>query len=261
MVEIGAEAAPAGVAARCTIVVPCYNEADRLEPRKFAEFLAAERDISFLFVNDGSRDNTLQVLESLRRECSPSVEVLNKPVNAGKGEAVRDGMLRAIEVGKSDFVGFWDADLATPLEAIPQLLRELVQKPQLQMVLGSRIRLLGRQIYRKAGRHYLGRIFATVASVMLRLPIYDTQCGAKIFRVTPSLSQMLNEPFVSRWVFDVELIARFIVLNGHNTAFLHDSIYEFPLYKWEDVAGSKVQPADFLRAFIDMVKIREKYLR
>jgi glycosyltransferase involved in cell wall biosynthesis len=259
--ESGAEAAPTGGDTRCTIVVPCYNEADRLQPQKFAEFLAAVPNVGFLFVNDGSKDKTQQVLEALRREFSQSVEVLNKPVNGGKSEAVRDGMLRAIELGKSGFVGFWDADLATPLEAIPQLLEKLVEIPQLQMVLGSRIRLLGREIHRKASRHYLGRIFATVASAILHLPIYDTQCGAKIFRVTPELSQILSEPFVSRWVFDVELIARFIVLKGRNADLLHDSIYEFPLFKWEDVAGSKVQPADFLRAFVDMVKIRQKYLR
>jgi glycosyltransferase involved in cell wall biosynthesis len=244
----------------CTIVVPCYNEAHRLPSEKFVEFVHTRPEIGFLFVNDGSKDNTLEVLERLQRVCGPSVDVLNKPVNGGKSEAVRDGMLRAIERGNGGFVGFWDADLATPLEAIHDLLQKLIDQPQLQMVFGSRVRLLGRHVHRKAIRHYLGRVFATVVSVMLRLAIYDTQCGAKIFRVTPELSQILSQPFSSRWVFDVEILARFIALNDRDAQVLHDSIYEFPLERWEDVAGSKVKPGDFLLAFVDTFRIYRKYL-
>ena len=246
---------------RCTIVVPCYNEAHRLPSEKFVEYVHATHDVDFLFVNDGSTDNTLEILQRLQRVCGPSVSVLHKPKNAGKSEAVRDGMLRAIEVGNSSFVGFWDADLATPLEAISDLRQKLIDQPQLEMVFGSRVRLLGRHVHRRAVRHYLGRVFATVVSLMLRLPVYDTQCGAKIFRVTPALSQVLSQPFISRWVFDVEIIARFIALHHQDSGPLHDSIYEYPLEKWEDVAGSKVKPGDFLLAFGDTLRIRRKYLR
>lgn len=252
---------PAALEDRCTIVVPCYNEARRLPSEKFVEFMHATHDVDLLFVNDGSTDNTLEVLERLQHVCGPAVAVLHKPVNAGKSEAVRDGMLRALETGRSRFVGFWDADLATPLEAVLDLRQKLIEQPRLEMVFGSRIRLLGRQVHRRAVRHYLGRVFATVVSLMLRLPIYDTQCGAKIFRVTPALSQVLSQPFISRWVFDVEIIARFIALNHRDPQPLHDSIYEFPLEKWEDVAGSKVKPGDFLLAFGDTFRIKRKYLR
>lgn len=246
---------------RCAIVVPCYNEAHRLRSEKFVEFVHEGHDIDFLFVNDGSSDNTLEVLERLQRVCGPAVNVLDKRVNGGKAEGVRDGMVRAITAGKSAFVGFWDADLATPLSAISSLRQELIDIPQLQMVFGSRVRLLGRHVHRRAVRHYLGRVFATVVSVMLRLPIYDTQCGAKLFRVTPQLEQVLSRPFISRWVFDVEIIARFIALNHGDTRALHDSIYEYPLERWEDVAGSKVKPGDFLLAFLDTFRIHSKYLR
>jgi dolichyl-phosphate beta-glucosyltransferase len=258
--ETDDEATPATESTWCTIVVPCYNEAHRLPSEKFVEFVHTRPEIGVLVVNDGSTDNTLEVLERLQRVCGPSVEVLNKPVNGGKSEAVRDGMLRAIEQRRSGFVGFWDADLATPLETIPQMVQKLVDHPEFQMVFGSRVRLLGRHVHRKASRHYLGRVFATVVSIMLRLPIYDTQCGAKIFRVTPELPLVLSEPFISRWVFDVEILARFIALNHLNVQPLHDSIYEFTLDTWEDIAGSKVMPGDFLLALGDTFRIYRKYL-
>jgi hypothetical protein len=129
------------------------------------------------------------------------------------------------------------------------------------MVFGARIRLLGRHVNRRARRHYLGRVFASVVSLTLRLPIYDTQCGAKIFRVTPELSAVLADPFLSRWIFDVEILARYIHLHHGDTRYLHDSIYELPLKRWEDVAGSKVGPGAFLKAVGDLWHIYFKYLR
>ena len=127
------------------------------------------------------------------------------------------------------------------------------------MVFGARIRLLGRTIHRKAVRHYTGRLFATAASLTLSIPVYDTQCGAKIFRVTHGLEQVLAEPFSSRWIFDVEIVARFIQRRGH--AFCVAGIYEYPLQTWEDVGGSKLRGSDFLKAGLDLMAIHRRYLR
>jgi glycosyltransferase involved in cell wall biosynthesis len=160
----------------------------------------------------------------------------------------------------ADFVGYWDADLATPLEAIPEFLAVLAGRSDLDMVFGSRVKLLGRQVRRRASRHYLGRVFATVVSLMLKMPIYDTQCGAKIFRVDPETRALFAEPFHTRWVFDVELLARYIrELRSPATA--AGRIYELPLHSWEDVGGSKVKSLDFFIAFRDVLRIYWKYMR
>jgi dolichyl-phosphate beta-glucosyltransferase len=240
------------------IVVPCYNEELRLPGDRFLKFLC-ESPVRFVFVDDGSRDKTLDVLERLRASKEDRVFVLRSPANQGKAEAVRMGLNFALEKS-AEYVGFWDADLATPLEAIPQFMAVFAARPELDMVFGSRVKLLGRHVHRRTGRHYLGRVFATIVSVMLRLPIYDTQCGAKIFRVRPQTNELLAEPFSSRWVFDVELIARYIRKLGSPQA-AAERIYEFPLDTWEDVGGSKVKPFDFFIAVRDVWLIYWKYLR
>lgn len=147
--------------------------------------------------------------KTLHRWNPGKFEVCHLPRNMGKAEAVRRGMLRALE-GRVDSVGFWDADLATPLEAIPQFCELLRRDRRLQMVIGARVKLLGRTIERRILRHYLGRMFATAASVALRLPVYDTQCGAKLFRASAEIRALFDQPFHTNWIFDVELLARFI---------------------------------------------------
>ncbi len=241
-----------------TVVVPCYNEASRLQVKAFRDYLATTTDVRFIFVNDGSRDGTLAVLEQLRDQFPQVVEVLDRKTNGGKGEAVRVGILMALQK-PTDIVGFWDADLATPLAAIADLVEVLNAEPNIQMVFGSRVKLMGRDIQRKPSRHYLGRVFATVVSSLLHLPVYDTQCGAKLFRAGGETERLFADPFNSRWVFDVELLARFIRSRNGDIDSVRRSICEFPLYAWRDVAGSKLRPRDFARAFLDVIRIHLKY--
>ncbi len=245
---------------RVGVVIPCYNEARRLSVERFRDFLAANQTKHLLFVDDGSHDRTRDVLEQICRGYEDRAGILLSNRNKGKAESVRTGINHALNTFQQDVVGYWDADLATPLDSIGRFLAVLDDHPRIEMVFGSRIKLLGRRIQRRETRHYLGRVFATVVSMMLRLPIYDTQCGAKLFRVDENVRRVFADPFLSRWVFDVEIIARYLNLYRYNSERLEESIYEYPLEVWTDVEGSKVRPEDFVRALVDVLKIRRKYL-
>lgn len=243
-----------------TIVVPCYNEAHRLPAEQFAAFTMPDRRLTFLLVNDGSTDGTISVLENLARRVPETIEVLDLVQNQGKAEAVRRGVLHALQ-SKPDYVGFWDADLATPLEEIAGFCDILDTRPDIQMVLGARVKLMGRAIERKAYRHYFGRVFATAASLVLNLPIYDTQCGAKLFRGTEAVRDVFARPFLSRWVFDVEIIARYKAYMRERGRSISPAIYERPLFQWHDVGASKVHARDAVQAYVALTKIFFRYGR
>jgi dolichyl-phosphate beta-glucosyltransferase len=251
---------------RVVLVVPCYNEEKRLPEAQYVQWLGAgESSVHLLFVDDGSRDGTVKLLRRIAQSVPAGrASILELGTNQGKAEAVRRGFLEAMSsASDGDLVGFWDSDLATPLAAVAQLAGVLRERPQLQMVFGARVALLGRAISRSPVRHYLGRVFATLASAILDLAIYDTQCGSKLFRVTPALRAVVGTPFLTRWVFDCEMIARYAALSAAgaapSTLPLTETIYEFPLEEWVDVAGSKVKPTDIIRMAIGLVRIRLVY--
>src|SRR5262249_12677864 len=106
----------------------------------------------------------------------------------------------------------------------------------------------------------MGRVFATAASLIVNLPVYDTQCGAKLFRVTPATGALFEQPFGSRWFFDVEILARMVTASwGNDRARAHEQIYEYPLDEWHDVPGSRLRALDYLRAGIDLGSIGWRY--
>ena len=237
---------------RLQLVIPCYNEASRLDTSRFVRFVAARSDVGLLFVDDGSTDSTLRVLADIAARGAGRVDTLVSPRNHGKAQAVQRGIIAAMEK-QPELVGYWDADLATPLEALDEFVGVLDRRPEIDIVMGSRVKLLGRHIDRHAYRHYAGRVFATAASLALRLDVYDTQCGAKIFRVNPEIRRVFATPFVSKWGFDVEILARYANVVG--TQHAAASIYELPLTTWTDVAGSKVRARHAARAFWDVARI------
>jgi glycosyltransferase involved in cell wall biosynthesis len=240
------------------LVVPCFNERARLDPDGFRELLQDDR-LRLVFVDDGSTDDTRALLAAFAARHPQRIALLALPENRGKAEAVRQGMRAALSGGAA-LVGYVDADLATPPEELLRLI-ELMRARPLQILIAARVGLLGRAIERSALRHYLGRVFATAASVVLRLRIYDTQCGAKLFRSGPALQAALAQPFISRWVFDVELIGRLLLGSPDTPAVPLGAIVEEPLRAWRDVKGSKVRPVHALGVAADLLLIERDFQR
>ncbi|MBP9706830.1 MAG: hypothetical protein KBD78_04250 [Oligoflexales bacterium] len=173
--------------------------------------------------------------------------------NQGKAEAVRQGMLYALASG-AKITGYWDADLATPVNEFLVILEAIQKDTFVTAVFGSRVRLLGHDIQRTLLRHYLGRGFATLASIILQLPVYDTQCGAKVFRCTEALTQSLETPFCSAWAFDIELIYRLLNTKRIELRLLQNQIREIPLKKWRDVKGSKLKPSAVFAVLLFLIR-------
>jgi len=238
---------------KTTIVIPCYNEESRIPVQDYRKFLF-NNSINIRFVNDGSTDRTILVLEGLKSEFPSQVNILNLPKNAGKAEAVRRGVLAAEELEKNDIIGFMDADLSTPFEEINYFLREF-GNARIQFVFGSRFSRIGARIKRFHHRHYFGRIIATLVSLYLHIPIYDSQCGAKFFHVGFA-RKLFMDPFVSRWLFDVEIFRRIALSNLK----VEECSLELPLHTWIEKGGSKISFRDYLRLPVEFYKIFRHYI-
>ena len=103
--------------------------------------------------------------------------------NVGKSEAIRKGVLTVNEDGY-EYLGYLDADLATPISEMIRLVGFSVENHKIDFIMGGRIKLIGNEVSRSMKRHYFGRVFATIISqFILKTPIYDTQCGAKIIKI------------------------------------------------------------------------------
>jgi glycosyltransferase involved in cell wall biosynthesis len=241
------------------VVIPCYNEESRLDVDAFVEFVLPRPWLTFLFVDDGSTDGTADVIAAAASRCPERIRSVTMPRNVGKGEASRHGIQTALEAGP-DLFAYWDADLATPLTDIDLFRDRFVHEPELEIALASRVRLLGHHIERRAARHYFGRVAATLVSALLDIPVYDTQCGAKMFRATPRVREIFAQPFVTRWTFDVEILARWLTQVPPDVD-IGSHIEEVPLRIWTDVAGSKLRLRDFMRAPVDLWHIYRHYGR
>lgn len=238
------------------LVIPCFDEASRLQGKDILALLTRDPQVSVCLVNDGSSDGTAGVLEALRAQNPSRILVHTLGANGGKAEAVRQGVRHAAAIRAPAFVGYWDADFSTPLEELRRLQEVMATHPGCLMALGSRVKRLGSQIDRRTIRHVLGRVFSTCANAVLAIPVYDSQCGAKLFRLE-AVEHVFAEPFITRWCFDLEILVR---LRNHlgSDAFRTAAI-EVPLGQWREVGGSKLGPAQMLRVPLDLLRIRSHY--
>ena len=243
---------PSRVAAttHCAVIVPCFNEEVRLDVAAYTRFLNSSTTVHMIFVDDGSQDNTLDLLLKIKASCPHKVTVLQLSDNLGKGEAVRQGLVYASRKSYS-YIGYWDADLATPLDVIEDFLKTARKLRNLHAVLGSRRALLGHRINRLPCRKCLSFVCSLLARLAVGLPVKDTQCGAKLFRNTTAVRNALDVPFTSGWLFDVELLGRIV----RNAPTPQHSLYEMPLREWNEVAGSKVSTVDVIKCAFRMVAL------
>jgi glycosyltransferase involved in cell wall biosynthesis len=242
----------------CALVVPCFNEETRLDRAALLALAEAPR-LELLFVDDGSTDGTVRVLEELRSKEPDRIRVLPLDRNVGKAEAVRQGMLQALTRGVA-IVGFADADLATPPDELVRIRDELAAN-EWSVAVGSRVLLMGARIERHLARHVVGRLFATLAANILRMPFYDTQCGAKFFRDTPALRAALAHPFLSRWAFDIELLGRLRIGTGDAPGIALEQFREVPLRRWVAVSDSKLSFGGMTKTLLDLAKIDRELTR
>ena len=236
------------------IIIPCYNEASRFPVNRFVSFVKKHSAVSIYFVNDGSSDNTDSILEDLRIKFPKNISVINQKKNEGKAAAVRLGMNSALKNNKFDRFAFLDADLSTSIEECILLSEKVTNETS--FVFGSRIKKLDNNIERKAHRFIIGRIIATFISKMLRLPIYDSQCGCKIFS-REWVTLIFNEAFLTRWLFDVEIFYRLINYFGRTK--IQTKILEVPLSEWIDTEKSKVSLFYGIKVWFDLLKIYKHY--
>jgi glycosyltransferase involved in cell wall biosynthesis len=154
---------------KITLVIPCYNEQQRLPLDPILAFLKANEGVSILFVDDGSRDNTRSLIESAAARLPERIKTLSLNKNSGKAEAIRQGMLHLAASSEAEWFGYWDADMATPLDEIHHLLAHA--NGSVQLLMASRVKRLGARIERHAWRHLLGRCMATLIAFTLKLPV------------------------------------------------------------------------------------------
>jgi len=243
----------------CAVVIPCFNEAERLNVDTFAEYVCDNDEIELVFVDDGSSDSTLESAQAVSERAGSSVSVLRLEENCGKAEAVRQGMLWAAR-RRFAAIAFWDADLATPLETIPDFVEVLNRHSNVEVVWGTRLPLMGHTIDRDAIRRQTGKLFSASSAAAVGVGIRDALCGAKMFRTGPMLDAILARPFSSRWIFDVEILARLdVLLKATGGLSVQETLYEFPVDAWYEIAGSRLRMTDFLRATVELTDLCLRY--
>jgi dolichyl-phosphate beta-glucosyltransferase len=233
------------------MIVPCFNEAERFPLNYWVEVIR-NTNFHWIFVNDGSKDGTSDILQKLK---APNVEVLTLEENRGKSEAIRRGALDALNNFKKDtlIIGYIDADGAFSVEDIKSLEEKASKGEKSQMIWSSRVALSGNDIQRSLKRHYLGRVISTLIWRGEKSAIYDTQSGLKFLPINAEVKGIFNEPFSTRWFVDLEIYIRWC--GAFNT---RPAVIEVPLTFWREKPGSKVKSSQVLSILKEVHYIRRE---
>jgi glycosyltransferase involved in cell wall biosynthesis len=216
---------------KVAIIIPCFNEEKRINKSKIDD-LISNSAMTLFFANDGSTDNTKELIIDLCSQYPQRCFLIDFRENAGKGAVIYKSMQQLCQKNQFEWIGYFDADFSTPPEELILMLKK-IENSEKKFIFGSRILLLNSGIKRKFYRHIIGRIILTIINFKHNLLIYDTQCGAKIFS-KEIIKQVFTKPFKTNWLFDVEI---FIRLKEEN---LLQFGIEYPVFNWQDVKGSKI---------------------
>ncbi len=229
---------------RCVgVVIPCYNEEDRLSSKEFLNFIDSNLGYQLCFVNDGSTDKTLEVLNSLKKGRENNILVYDCEKNGGKAEAVRQGVLHLAEDPQLDYIGYLDADLSTDFRDFDDLVKT-IEDSDFKIVSGSRMSRMGADITKESARKIISKTINLIIRTILGMPFNDTQCGAKIMD-KDIVNLMFKDKFITRWIFDVEIFIRMRKHYGKNKAISY--ICEQPLKRWIHADGSKLSMKDSVK--------------
>ncbi|WP_282030460.1 response regulator [Winogradskyella eximia] len=229
---------------RCVgVVIPCYNEEERLLSDEFISYIDKNSGYHLCFVNDGSKDRTLEVLKDLKKGREDFITVYDCEKNGGKAEAVRLGMLHMAKKDDLDYIGFLDADLSTDLADFDDLVKT-IETSDFKIVSGSRISRMGANITKESARKIISLTINFIIRKILKMDFKDTQCGAKIFH-KDVIDIAFGEKFVTQWIFDVEIFKRMSIHFGLKKA--KAMLCEQPLKRWIHADGSKLSMKDSVK--------------
>ena len=235
------------------VVIPCYNEEKRLNRIDFLDALATYPWLTLCLVDDCSTDNTSQIIQKIRKDYPDRIYCLKNNCNSGKAASVRNGIMHGLSESPAATFGYLDADLSTPFSELACLYEKLLTDDRYSAVIGSRINSLGRTINKKNFRHYIGRVFATFASIILQNPVYDTQCGAKVFS-RKFAEIVFRDKLTTNWCFDIELLIRYQKFHN-DPSIIASQVLEYPLNLWIDIEGSKVRLSDIYQIANDLLRL------
>lgn len=219
-----------------TLVIPVYNESTRWEGQYFSK-IAGLADLQLLFVNDGSTDNSNDLISKLV-EFHSNVTLVNLEVNVGKAEAVRRGMSIAMGLPNTNIVGYLDSDGAFSFQDIQAIVESANYSKSGESATWwwtSRRRDVNTRIERSFLRHLIGRSVAAILSWRDASLPYDTQSGFKLFVVDEALEMVIRKPFITRWFVDLEIFYRYKIFT-----LSEPKILEVQLRDWKEVSDSKL---------------------
>lgn len=237
------------------VVIPCYNEELRLLGDDFKAFINSNLGYHLCFVNDGSKDKTLEVLEKLRVGHEDHISIYDCEKNGGKAEAVRLGMLHLAKQDQFDYIGFLDADLSTDFEDFQDLVTT-ISTSKFKFVSGSRMARMGADITKESARAIISKIINLIIRKTIGMEFNDTQCGAKIMS-RDVIEKTFQTKFLTKWLFDVEILMRMKQVYGDEKT--KQIVCEQPLKRWIHADGSKLSFRDSLKIVFQIGQIAIHY--